>query len=273
MTLGLAVGEVNMDSAAAVSSTRRTFLTVAIATSIGAAFGCADRGSSSSNGIALPSRPLALGTWVYTIERVTDGSFVSPYGTRTLEIQATDRSRDVRSIVVEDRLRVGGTPLDTLLVSTADLSPILYSARRSQRRRERFEFDRAAGEMGEPTVGPEPDDGIVIAGMVHLAAVIQTYALHNAWHKRFAAFGTTFTQYDVDVVREQTISVPAGTFVCWVVRVTKRDRKGWGPFYHTWWISKDTGWLIKSDSYDLWGNRDPDNRIEMQLSNARVNRE
>jgi hypothetical protein len=216
--------------------------------------------------VKFEARSITTGTWTYDITRITDRTFHSHQGQRLLSI-AYDSASAVTIIVAQDQMRFAASVTDSLFVNENDLS-VMSRSRTKGTRRQRSDFQNETLDSSYADV--EMDDGygdsLLVVGDLHLAYILQYADLRPRWRRVFRARHRTFDNYRVEVDGTMTITVPAGSFDCWKLSMTKTTR--WGPFVHTWWISKEHGWLIKTDTYDGWGIKQLDDFVEMALVKA-----
>lgn len=213
---------------------------------------------------------LEPGRWTYEINRITDGLVSSHQGTQTISIAATTFAGATAWQLVEMRyMRFARSVSDTLLISQRRLKP-LHRAWAVGRRRgtQIYRTDSAVtnsiwlspGGVEEPYrySSALPANGApVAAGEQHLQLLLRAVPLTESWQASIARIDWDGF-HDFMVVGEESITVPAGTFDCWIVQFTVQREEGWRRELRTWWVSKDKQWLIKADSYGVRLSMRPD---------------
>jgi len=258
---------------------------VAVALSLWLATACADQPSDAvAPAFAIPGRldmaRVQPGTWIYQISRITDQDFESPQGTKTVSLTLAEH---------------GGVPvwqLETLhdMVYAMDTADTLYLSRDGLHLLERrwqwgrwqhgrssalggqlvrtFSNDRTA-ETSEAV--EDLSSELTAITRDHLYLILQTLPFALGWegsvlHRRFEP------SVDIMVLADSVITVGAGTFDVWTVQATaKYQGSNWSRrYFYTWWISKDEGWLVKTDSYFSDGFRNEDDVMVMELTGVEL---
>ena len=254
---------------------------VAVALSLWLATACADQPSDAvAPAFAIPGRldiaRVQPGTWTYKISRITDQAFESPQGTKTVSLtEAEHGGVAVWQMETLHDMVYAPDDADTLYLSQDGLHLL---ERRWQRGRwghgrsavrggqlvRTYSNDRSA-ESSE--VVEDLSSELTAITRDHLFLILQTLPFAAGWqgsvlHRRFAP------SFDIMVLADSVITVGAGTFDVWTVQATaKYQGSNWSRrYFYTWWISKDEGWLVKTDSYFFEGFRNEDDVMMIELT-------
>jgi hypothetical protein len=152
-------------------------------------------------------------------------------------------------------LENGGTlrpPIDSIWLRRTDLMPLARASTLTVGYRlaetfvgdsaiSRFDADSVTRTFKTPNV--DPGGGTALTGALSIWLLMPLLPLNEHWQGNFRYVGVSNSGEPIDfrtylrVRGSETITVPAGTFECWLV--TFREASGFA-----WWVSKKDGWII-----------------------------
>jgi len=211
------------------------------------------------------------GVWTYVVEKTTDDVLTERQGGISIRlVRGSYLGSPVWLVSSARQLRAGpwGDYADTTYLDPATLRPeraIAYGDKFRMRWRQSFAGDSGheaidrTGRMARIWRGsvalPFSRDVLFINdwSTMRLAVLAAALPLARGWHGslyqvQFIAISNgkrpTSAPIDLRVRGTDRVTVPAGDFDCWRVEV---DSHLWNEQRETFWISRDNGWLIKTE--------------------------
>jgi len=220
---------------------------------------------------ALSHSRMIEGVWTYQSTTTTDDVLTQPSGATRLRLaRATYAGRPAWTVNTARQLRAGGWTefMDTTYLDASTLRPqhaVTYANKRRTRLVQTFSADSAhesidiTGPMQRSWRGaiafPFPREALFFNDWStdRLAALFPAIPLARGWRGTLyqVAFISrvdirSFAPLDLRVVGTDRVTVPAGTFDCWRLEV---ETHLWGTERSRMWVSRDRGWLIKTQSH------------------------
>ena len=202
---------------------------------------------SSQRKQGIDPRLLTPGAFVYDMSLERDAS-TTPLGSRTVSVAAAPYAGAPAWLLLETRIGDRIAASDSLFVDPS-LHPQHWSAMLGQARlAAEFRGDSAYGATSGPTgrrsiVMAVPARTIVSGAM--LETILRIAPIQVGWEDTVATLTVSLTGASVSptriyVVGEDRVSVPAGTFDCWVVAAQSEGSKG------LYWVTKRDPIVVRS---------------------------
>jgi hypothetical protein len=184
----------------------------------------------------------------YELTVTRDGQ-TQPLGVQTVSFSAATYAGAPSWLILEARDGGGIAALDSIVASRDRLAPLHWGASMGQARlAAEFTRDTLYGATASPLgrrslVGPAPRGVIASEGM--LDGFLQLAPVDDGWSVDVTLLavdltGTRLVSGRLSVEREEEVTVPAGTFLSWVVALkTSNGDK-------SLWVSKDYRIVVKS---------------------------
>jgi hypothetical protein len=190
---------------------------------------------------------LKPGAFVYDMSLERDAS-TTPLGSRTVSVATTSYVGSPAWILLETRMGDRIEATDSLFVDPS-LHPLHWSAMQGKARLAvEFRGDSAYGATSGPPghrsiVMSIPPRTIVSGAM--LESLLRIEPIQLGWEDTLATLSVSLTGASVSPTRmylvgEERVTVPAGTFDCWVVAVQSEGSKG------LYWVTKRDPIVVRS---------------------------
>lgn len=173
-----------------------------------------------------------------------------PIGGRTISAGQATYQGSPAWLLLETRTTERGLATDSLLVRREDLRPLHWGATLGPARlsaefvSDTALFGATSGPTGRRSVVAAVPQGALISGAM-LETMLRLLPLQPGWRDSTVAVSVTLGSNlllptTLSVVRQESVSVPAGTFDCWVV-----DARAAGAetFY---WVSRQNPVVVRS---------------------------
>lgn len=173
-----------------------------------------------------------------------------PVGGRTVSAGEATYQGSAAWLLLETRTTERGLATDSLLVRRDDLHPLHWGATLGPARlsaefvADTAVFGATSGPTGRRSVVTNVPAGALVSGAM-LETMLRLLPLQPGWHDSTVAVSVTLGSdlllpTTLSVVRQDTVSVPGGTFDCWVV-----DARAAGA-ETLYWVSKQNPVVVRS---------------------------
>ena len=190
---------------------------------------------------------LRPGQWVYAMTVQREGTTV-PVGSRTVSVAEVSHAGTASWLLIEQRTGEA-TAADSLTVARADLRPLHWASTIGRARLVLdVSGDSASGVATAPTgrrsIATTIPPGTLI-NQAMLETLLRLLPLAPAWQDSTVSLlltvgsGVTIPTY-LTVSGEASVSVPAGTFDCWVVVANAESVRA------TYWVTKKDPMVVQS---------------------------
>jgi len=200
---------------------------------------------------------LKPGTWTYEHFEVMENGYLTPPVRRTVHTLSRityEGSPAWRSVAVRYQQN-GRIQIDTAYVAMSDLRPLyqIFHGPPPEGSGPRGFVSRrfAPGQVVEKSLADyrvidtafasSGFDSLQLVDVEHVALLLRSIPLSRSWKRSvvFASWqGMALSVVNVWIDGEETVTVPAGTYDCWIVEFGT-------PMAETWWVSKDDQWVVK----------------------------